>query len=380
MDRPRFSSVSRLPINRFCGDQIEPLRRTRVQFHFHHSSGVQRSQTPGYAVVARERLKRTIVARPQGVFGHVPLPVTLLDTGNELDEIYAFRDCYVRGSLYQRPVPPVEETDPSLPPMSSAAARKTLGLKRLIEQRGLRGSARYPPRRAGRASQRTDFQPARRQRELRHQLRNFGTNSKPTFRMAPISASIRCWHGPNSISGAISSKKPYPSYRLILPKAANATARSVKKTSRFRSLRPRARSRKSSLNWNRRASRSAPAAAWSTNARMHSKLCVPPAICEPRTSSHGTVEPSCNAAQNRVCGSCRPWQVNADRLPRVRDRHSSLGPTWRQCRALDPKGLYRRARNGEITNFTGVSSPYEPPLAAELTIGDRQNGHRVLSR
>lgn len=282
--------------------------------------------------------------------------------------------------LYQRPVPPVEETDPSLPPMSSAAARKTLGLKRLIEQRGLRGSARYPPRRAGRASQRTDFQPARRQRELRHQLRNFGTNSKPTFRMAPISASIRCWHGPNSISGAISSKKPYPSYRLILPKAANATARSVKKTSRFRSLRPRARSRKSSLNWNRRASRSAPAAAWSTNARMHSKLCVPPAICEPRTSSHGTVEPSCNAAQNRVCGSCRPWQVNADRLPRVRDRHSSLGPTWRQCRALDPKGLYRRARNGEITNFTGVSSPYEPPLAAELTIGDRQNGHRVLSR
>ena len=31
------------------------------------------------------------------------------------------------------------------------------------------------------------------------------------------------------------------------------------------------------------------------------------------------------------------------------------------CEARDPKGLYRRARAGEITDFTGVSSPYEPP-------------------
>jgi adenylylsulfate kinase-like enzyme len=34
----------------------------------------------------------------------------------------------------------------------------------------------------------------------------------------------------------------------------------------------------------------------------------------------------------------------------------------------DPKGLYKRARSGEIANFTGISSPYEPPSAAELTI------------
>ncbi len=38
------------------------------------------------------------------------------------------------------------------------------------------------------------------------------------------------------------------------------------------------------------------------------------------------------------------------------------------CEERDPKGLYRRARKGEITNFTGVSSPYEPPLAPELTV------------
>jgi sulfate adenylyltransferase subunit 2 len=35
--------------------------------------------------------------------------------------------------------PPIEETDPSLPPNARAAARKTLGLKRLIEREGFRG-------------------------------------------------------------------------------------------------------------------------------------------------------------------------------------------------------------------------------------------------
>ena len=34
----------------------------------------------------------------------------------------------------------------------------------------------------------------------------------------------------------------------------------------------------------------------------------------------------------------------------------------------DPKGLYARARRGEIENFTGVSDPYEEPLAAEVTV------------
>ncbi len=36
--------------------------------------------------------------------------------------------------------------------------------------------------------------------------------------------------------------------------------------------------------------------------------------------------------------------------------------------ARDPKGLYRRARRGELANFTGVDSPYEPPEHPELRI------------
>lgn len=38
------------------------------------------------------------------------------------------------------------------------------------------------------------------------------------------------------------------------------------------------------------------------------------------------------------------------------------------CAARDPKGLYRRAHNGEVAQMTGVSAPYEVPEAPELTI------------
>lgn len=40
----------------------------------------------------------------------------------------------------------------------------------------------------------------------------------------------------------------------------------------------------------------------------------------------------------------------------------------RLCEARDPKGLYGRARSGEIANFTGVSAPYEVPLQPDLTL------------
>ncbi len=33
------------------------------------------------------------------------------------------------------------------------------------------------------------------------------------------------------------------------------------------------------------------------------------------------------------------------------------------CESRDPKGLYRKARRGELPDFTGVNAPYEPPLA-----------------
>ena len=38
------------------------------------------------------------------------------------------------------------------------------------------------------------------------------------------------------------------------------------------------------------------------------------------------------------------------------------------CEGRDPKGLYKKARAGEIRNFTGIDDPYEPPLAAEVRL------------
>lgn len=62
-----------------------------------------------------------------------------------------------------------------------------------------------------------------------------------------------------------------------------------------------------------------------------------------------------------------------------RDRARSLIPAMRfievhcscplnTCEARDTKGLYRRARAGELAEFTGISSPYEEPVAPEVRV------------
>jgi adenylylsulfate kinase len=43
------------------------------------------------------------------------------------------------------------------------------------------------------------------------------------------------------------------------------------------------------------------------------------------------------------------------------------------CEARDPKGLYKKARSGEISDFTGISSPYEPPTRPELVLDSNQH-------
>jgi len=38
------------------------------------------------------------------------------------------------------------------------------------------------------------------------------------------------------------------------------------------------------------------------------------------------------------------------------------------CEQRDPKGLYKKARSGQLPNMTGISSPYEPPARPDLVI------------
>jgi len=44
------------------------------------------------------------------------------------------------------------------------------------------------------------------------------------------------------------------------------------------------------------------------------------------------------------------------------------------CAQRDPKGLYRKARAGEIKDFTGISAPYEPPTKPEVELLTGQLG------
>lgn len=53
------------------------------------------------------------------------------------------------------------------------------------------------------------------------------------------------------------------------------------------------------------------------------------------------------------------------------------------CEQRDPKGLYKKARSGEIKNFTGLDSPYEQPECAEIHLTTDKNSiedmaHQVI--
>jgi bifunctional enzyme CysN/CysC len=50
-----------------------------------------------------------------------------------------------------------------------------------------------------------------------------------------------------------------------------------------------------------------------------------------------------------------------------------VSTTLQDCEARDPKGLYKKARSGEIPNFTGIGSRYEPPSHPDLTIDTKKS-------
>jgi adenylylsulfate kinase len=49
------------------------------------------------------------------------------------------------------------------------------------------------------------------------------------------------------------------------------------------------------------------------------------------------------------------------------------------CESRDPKGLYKKARAGEIKGFTGIDDPYEPPESPELVLSGAKNTPDALA-
>jgi bifunctional enzyme CysN/CysC len=87
-----------------------------------------------------------------------------------------------------------------------------------------------------------------------------------------------------------------------------------------------------------------------------------------------------------IVGMISPFR--ADRA-RVRARHREAGVPFLEvfvdadlatAEARDPKGLYARARRGEIAAFTGVSDPYEPPPAPEVHLRTGRTGAEDCAR
>lgn len=66
-----------------------------------------------------------------------------------------------------------------------------------------------------------------------------------------------------------------------------------------------------------------------------------------------------------------PYRADRDRIRAAHSGHFNevyINAPLHVCEARDSKGLYRRARAGEIKNFTGISAPYEQPVSADLEI------------
>jgi bifunctional enzyme CysN/CysC len=81
-----------------------------------------------------------------------------------------------------------------------------------------------------------------------------------------------------------------------------------------------------------------------------------------------------------LVGMISPYRADRDR---VRARHAACGVAFLEvfvdaplavAESRDPKGLYARARAGEIRGFTGIDDPYEAPAAPEVRLPTGERG------
>lgn len=79
----------------------------------------------------------------------------------------------------------------------------------------------------------------------------------------------------------------------------------------------------------------------------------------------------CDAGAITICSFVSPYREDRDAVRALvpeRFVEVHVDCSVEECARRDPKGLYKKAMAGEIPNFTGVSAPYEPPLAPEVRI------------
>ena len=88
-----------------------------------------------------------------------------------------------------------------------------------------------------------------------------------------------------------------------------------------------------------------------------------------------------------ICATISPYQATRDQVRQM------VGPDdfilafidtpLEVCEQRDSKGLYAKARRGEIIAFTGIDDPYEPPIDPDITLtttdcSPQANAHRIV--
>ena len=80
----------------------------------------------------------------------------------------------------------------------------------------------------------------------------------------------------------------------------------------------------------------------------------------------------CDAGMVTLAAFISPLQKNREKAKEIIGKDNFveiyINTPLQVCERRDVKGLYKKAREGEITNFTGISSPYEAPRNPDLEI------------
>ena len=78
-----------------------------------------------------------------------------------------------------------------------------------------------------------------------------------------------------------------------------------------------------------------------------------------------------NAGFIAITAFISPYQADRDRAREAANEgfhEIYVDADLKLCESRDPKGLYQKARRGEIPDFTGISAPYEAPTSPDFTV------------
>jgi len=91
----------------------------------------------------------------------------------------------------------------------------------------------------------------------------------------------------------------------------------------------------------------------------------------------------CDAGMIAITAFISPYRVDRDRVRQLLGEGDFVeifvDTPLEVCEARDPKGLYKKARAGEVKGFTGIDDPYEPPQKPELVLNAAAKSPEILA-